>query len=819
VKPFSHPFVPPLVPVILAMIAGILAASVSLLSSPVLAVMLPGLLLAVSFFGMSGRKRIVLCICIAAGSWSGYQSHKIHHPDLPAGHVSWFYNNPGISLTGKIVSFSRQYPHKTRMVVDCQTIVTADADGTRRTIAAKGRVYVNVYEAPDYSFGFYDCIRFSGPIRPIRNFSNPGAFDYQLFLKRQGIWGAVHTGIDKIDVILDDNPSGLILCIQHLEKTRNRFYHYVMTSLNNRDGAHILAALVTGIKYRLPTDIRDLFAKAGTSHLLAISGLHMGILSLIFFFFIYRLLSVFPRLLIGARARKTAGIITLIPLCLFGLFSGFSPATQRAFIMTAIFMFSFLGEKQSHPINTLAGAGILILLADPAALFSISFQLSFTAVLFIILGMGIIGRYGGFTIAVIPKFMMSICVLTVLAGFGTFPLIAGYFNLVSLVQIPANLVLVPVIGFVCLPLGLAGLMVWPLAPGLSDGLLEIGAVLVSLCLKYIAWLTKIPFAWSYLPSLSANDIMVIYAVMAAVFFVLYGKKTKPVVGIFIGILILGCLYGIQGIRQKGVLPANMTITVLDVGQGNAALVRTIEGKTILVDGGGFSGGTGFDVGRYVVAPFLWRQGITTLDMVILTHPDSDHMNGLVFILENFTVGALVKNRDISTRQSFERIMAACRSKQIPTFVPGCEKDRLGWDRTRLIFFQCASVHPGLNPNDNSVVFKLELDNFSMFFPGDIMEKRERLLVGSPEKNLASTILLAPHHGSNTSSTPGFIDLIHPESVIISCGFNNPYRFPHPEVMDRYRQKDIQIFRTDDHGAVTITTSGKEYTLVTHHQGS
>ncbi|MCA1786216.1 MAG: ComEC family competence protein, partial [Desulfobacteraceae bacterium] len=338
-----------------------------------------------------------------------------------------------------MVSFSRQYPYKTRMVVDCQTIVTTDADGRRQTIAAKGRVYVNVYGTPDSSFGFYDRIRFSGPIRPIRNFGNPGAFDYQLFLKRQGIFGAVHTGIDKIEVLSDDNLSGLIQWIQHLEKTRNRFHHYVMTSLNHQDGAHILAALVTGIKYRLPTDIRDLFAKAGTSHLLAISGLHMGILSLIFFFLLYRMLSVFPRLLIGGGAKKTAGVITLIPLCLYGVFSGFSPATQRAFIMIAIFMFSFLGEKQSHPINTLAGAGILILLADPAALFSISFQLSFTAVLFIILGMGIIGRYGGFAIAGIPGFMMSICVLTVLAGFGTFPLIAGYFNLVSLVQIPANL--------------------------------------------------------------------------------------------------------------------------------------------------------------------------------------------------------------------------------------------------------------------------------------------------------------------------------------------------------------------------------------------
>ncbi len=230
-------------------------------------------------------------------------------------------------------------------------------------------------------------------------------------------------------------------------------------------------------------------------------------------------------------------------------------------------------------------------------------------------------------------------------------------------------------------------------------------------------------------------------------------------------------------------------------------------------------GTGFDVGRYVVAPFLWHRKVTALDAVILTHPDSDHMNGLVFVMENFTVGTLVKNTDVSNHESYDRIMAACRKKGIPVMVPDCENDSMAWDRTRLQFFQCASVGPDLSFNDHSVVFKLTLDQFSMLFTGDIMTKRERRLAAQADKDLTARLLLAPHHGSDTSSTRNFLDRVQPEGVVISCGFRNPYRFPHPNVLDRYRHRGVQIFRTDAHGAVTITTNGTGYAIATHYPGS
>jgi competence protein ComEC len=810
VKALSQPVIPPLIPVFLAMMTGILAGSVSCLPGPVWAVLIPAVSVFLCFPGLAGRKKIIFWLCLGLAVWSGYHSFLIHSPRLPDGHISHFHNRRDIVLTGQVVSFARQYPHKIRVTVDCRTVQTPGGAGTSETLTAKGRVYLNLYGTSGNPIRFNDRIRFPGPVRPIRNFGNPGAFDYRTFLKRQGIFGAVHLNVNKIEMIEDSPPSIWTSGIQGLENIRNRFYGFVMTRLDHRDGAHVLAALVTGIKHSMPPKLRDQFARAGTSHLLAISGLHMGILCLIFFFVFYRALWLFPQWMATARARKLAGLFTLVPLGLYLVFSGFSPSTQRAFVMIALFMTAFVIEKQTHPFNTLAGAGIVILLIDPAALFSISFQLSFTAVLFIIAGMKVMEKYPEFQLPAIPRFAASISGITLLAGLGTFPLIAGYFNLVSLVQIPANLILVPVIGFVCLPVGLISLMLWPLFPDPAAWLLTGAAQLVEWCTGYVIWLTEIPFAWSYVPAWSRLDIFMAYLVLGAVFCGVNFKKTLPAMAA--GIIAVTGIYGFRMVMPAG--PSDhMTVTVLDVGQGNAALVQTIENKTILVDGGGFSGGTGFDVGRYVVAPFLWHQGITTLDVVILTHPDADHMNGLVFILENFRVGILVKNPDVSAHDSFERIMAACRRKKIPIFIPGCDEHRMGWENTRLTFFQCDSLIPDGNTNDNSLVFKLTWDDFSMFFPGDILSGRERLLADSMPHHLSSTILLAPHHGSSSSSTRLFLDRVDPETVVISCGFNNPYRFPHPDVIRRYEQKNIRVFRTDLHGAVTITSNGRSYEMV------
>ena len=240
---------------------------------------------------------------------------------------------------------------------------------------------------------------------------------------------------------------------------------------------------------------------------------------------------------------------------------------------------------------------------------------------------------------------------------------------------------------------------------------------------------------------------------------------------------------------------------------------------ILVDGGGFSDNSSFDIGRYVVGPFLWSQKILSLDAVILTHPESDHMNGLIYILENFRVNLLIKNRDTRSSRTYEHLMVLCNEKKINFWYPSLSETTLDFDQTRLSFFP-ATGQIGKSLNNNSLVFKLRFNEFTLLFPGDILNEREVAIASQNLQgcSLESRLLISPHHGSFTSSSNIFLDKVNPESVIISCGFRNQYGFPHLDVLKRYRNRGYKVFRTDINGAVTISSDGFGHNILTQKGG-
>ena len=230
----------------------------------------------------------------------------------------------------------------------------------------------------------------------------------------------------------------------------------------------------------------------------------------------------------GGIAKKTAGILTLIPLFFYGIFSGFSPSTQRAFIMTTFFMISFLGEKEKSPLNTLALAAVVILIIDSTALFSISFQLSFAALLFIIIGFSLLGfSFSG--VHRVPKkkllrMIITPALVTFFAGLGTFPLIAHYFNLISYVQILSNLLLVPLMGFVCLPLGFFALVFLLLYPVLAEILVNLCQAIISFCITYIQFLTSFKLSWSRIIAFDPLVVILVYLFLAALCLYIFRQK-------------------------------------------------------------------------------------------------------------------------------------------------------------------------------------------------------------------------------------------------------------------------------------------------------
>jgi len=256
------------------------------------------------------------------------------------------------------------------------------------------------------------------------------------------------------------------------------------------------------------------------------------------------------------------------------------------------------------------------------------------------------------------------------------------------------------------------------------------------------------------------------------------------------------------------------VTVIDVGTGSAALVEFPRGPVMLIDGGGFSDNSVFDVGARIVAPVLWRKKIMTVDTIVLSHPNSDHLNGLIYIAEHFHVKRLWSNGEAADTDSYRTFNEVVERKRIvsPSFRDLAKVHEINGAKVKILhppetFMQKDTDEHWRDPNNNSMVVKVAMGDYSFLFPGDIEKQAEKELAVLGRDELPSTILIAPHHGSRTSSTPVFLDTISPEIVIISCARAGRYHFPHPTILRRYRQREYQILTTARNGAIQMVTDG------------
>ena len=801
--------------IFLSCVTGIIAGHWALLSPWIY--FLGVCLAAIIFFILSKPDKFIFLSCLAAFGMTIFRMAGICTPDYSDQHVVRFCNGKSHRISGTINSLPKKYPNKTRYTINCSNIDTEPA---------VGKLILTVYH--DYSKKSVRSLRYgehiilTSKIRAIRNFSNPGGYDYEFRMRLKGITGSVYANFHNIIQTGGLDCSFVALTMRFLQRTRFRFSSTVAIASQSTDenppdffakqARAVLTALVTGQKEMIHESTRDDFSKAGLSHILAVSGLHMSLVGFGFYSLFVYILNRQPSYVITGRAKKTAGFLTLLPLTIYAFFAGFSPSTQRALIMAAVFLTSFFIEKEKDPLNTLYFAACLILFIDPGALFSISFQLSFFCVFFIISGFIFLGKTLG-----LPenKWIKRICLTiltTVFAGIGATPLTAFYFNMFSMVQVGTNFVMIPVIGFLCLPLGLAGLVSITFWPGLAHLLLTLDIHILSYCLQVIHWVSGFDWTWARVVTPRPSEIIIYYALILCLGFAIMEKNKRA---IYLTFLLIGA--GIISTGQgmlKRFYPGKLVVHTLDVGQGNAAVIITPDGKILLIDAGGFGGRSSFDTGRYIVGPFLWKNWVYSLDAVLLTHPDSDHMNGLCFIFENFKVRQWIKNNGTSSSLVFKALMRMAEEKDIKIITPGPDPCRFSWGQVRINILG-KDPHLGDNDNNNSLVTQLDFLSFSILFPGDIEKNREKELVHTKNFSLQSNILMAPHHGSCSSSSELFLDAVSPSDVIISCGYMNRHKFPCRMVLQRYRENRISIFRTDMMGAVTLKSDGLGYTVKTH----
>lgn len=792
-------FLRPIVPTLLSYMGG-LAAGLYLPPIPGLWWILCGICLVSLITAKGERSSHVICLVLFffLGSWN-LQGRTAWKP--PVNHVAHFIDGQYWHILGTVDEAPQHTTDRTRFIVNAESLTRGG-----KSYSVTGGIRITVRE-PVKNLKKGDRIACLTKLKELSNFNNPGGFDYVGHMAFRGVWASAFV-----------SKKALLIRLHTLD--RNRFLSIVdriregisalFERLPPRDASAVLKALVIGDRSAIPPHTRDTLSRIGSAHLLAISGLHVGMIAGLAFLFFRRLLSCSETILLAAWCTRGAALLTIVPVVLYGLLAGMSPSTQRAVIMTMVFLLAQLLDREQDSINTLAIAALVILILEPTALFNVSFQLSFAAVFSILFVMRNLPKAPAPRTPAskfIKKSALFLLVSTT-AVLGTLPVALFYFNQVSLIGPFTNCVMIPIVGFLVLPLGLLAVLFLPISETIALFVMKGAALALEGALQLAELFARIPCAAMVVVTPSLLEMALYYTF----FGMLFRFRATNWAKIGLCVVVLAVLVDVAYWVQKRLFSGNLAVTALDVGQGQAVLIELPGGQCMLVDGGGFHHSS-FDMGQRVVAPFLWRKKIATVQTLVLSHPHPDHLNGLLFIARHFHVRELWTNGDPVESPQYLELLRIASEKNIRILGLEALKKPQTVDN---VVFEVLYPPPDFvkrkkrerwrTTNNNSLVIKVTLKGVSFLLPGDIEAEGEQELVGLAGNRLKSDILVVPHHGSKTSSTPRFLACVDPSIAVISSG-KKKAGLPHETVLRHYKARSCRVFRTDRHGAITIITDG------------
>lgn len=629
--------------------------------------------------------------------------------------------------------------------------------------------------------------------------SNPGQFNERAYYRARKVYYTMKAET------LTRSGEGYSRYLEFLYQIRSVIKNGIQ-NITDENTAAIFSAMLLGDKSDMDRGVKTQFQMLGIAHILAISGLHLSILGM----GLYHLLQK-----AGAGCRL-GGAISVIFLISYGILTGGSVATIRALIMFILMTGARFVGRTYDLLSALSLAGILILMDSPGYLYDSSFLLSFGA----ILGIGVIlplmkeEKKGG---------SMKDGLLSGLAVWmaGT-PVILYFFFELPVFGFLFNLLVLPTAGVVLVS-GAAGAAAGCVSVPLGRALIFPGSLLLRVYQELGGVVQKLPGITWILGRPDIWKISVYYGALAGLLlFWKFGtvrKRKSRGVGKLRGSRWMAavCFSLISLALFHWRSYETLTVTFLDVGQGDSAVMETPQGSCFLIDGGSSSEA---NVGTYRLLPFLKHQGISTIDYVMVSHTDEDHMNGIIEILEAIEKGQTSLKIENLLLPGWQDTNAQLEELAKKGEAAGCRVMYLNqgdWMKEGMLKIAC--LHPdkslyGQEPNSGSQVFEVTYGECSVLFTGDVEgdgeKKVESLLAG--ERGGSYDILKVAHHGSKNSSKDSFLEKVRPQAAIISCGLGNSYGHPHKETIERLEKVGSQIFLTQEGGAVRACMDGKKTTI-------
>ncbi len=591
--------------------------------------------------------------------------------------------------------------------------------------------------------------------------ANPAGFDYQRWLFAQGIRATGYVRAAGDNRRLPGGRAGWV------QSWRSYLSARIAAAAGSEDSAGLLAALGVGERSGMSRQQWEVLRNTGTSHLMAISGLHVGLVATLVFALTRRCWSRWGDTL-RWPAPAVAAVTAMAAALVYALLAGFQVPAQRALIMVWLWMLSRIWCGKAAAWRVWGAALWVVLLLDPLAVLSAGFWLSFGAVAWILYLT--LGRCGPVSA------VRSIVLLQAALVLGLTPLLWLWFHQVSVIAPLANLLAIPWVSFLVVPVLLVALVSLPLVPPLGELLLRISEQLLVWLWYLLEWLSAIPGNLLPMPALPGP----LLALFALGLVCLLAPRAVPLRAVGLLLILPGVVT-----RPERAGPGDVWLTLLDVGQGLAAVVETRS--RVLVYDAGPAFRQGLDSGESVVVPFLQQRGWRRVDRLVISHSDNDHLGG---------GGAVFRGQDVQRVQSGEPgSIGWARSS------PCRAGEQWEWDGVGFEYLAPLADAAG---NNASCVLRIQsAGGRVLLLPGDVERRVEKQLVARRPERLAADVLVVPHHGSRTSSTPEFVRAVRPGYALFAVGYRNRFGFPRTEVVQRYLEVGATVLDTAQSGAIQL----------------